>query len=127
MHAEVSLREGEHFKHAPLSEKDGDVFDLSFVAFKHWYCKCTRYTRFDEPIRYATKGVVELDPPELHSGCQEVTVQNFEAVEDGGVICLDGLLTPQECDQIVKLCDAIGFDETQLAGGNCENAVLTDG
>lgn len=105
----MALQKGKDFCDAPLSEKDGDVFDLSFVAFKHWY---------------TAEGVVTLDAPDLHPECAQFTVDHFEATADGGVVALDGLLSQGECDQIVQLCDAIGFEETKLAGAvSCSEAL----
>lgn len=73
----------------PLSEKDGEVFDLSFMR----------------PPCYACQG--ELFDSESFDGGLKVAGYPLNTVP--GVIILPAMLEPGECKRIISACETIGF------------------
>ena len=81
---------------AQLSEKDGEVFTLDFNAHRHHYCP--------EPT-------IELDPPTASP--TKCPVPEFDM---DGTYAMLGVLSPQECRQIIDLTERIGYKPTCIAG-----------
>ena len=82
-----------------LSDADGDVFDLSFVFDQNWWVQPDRLPALaDSPPRAVSR----------RDCCAGLLQDSFE---------LHDVLSRAECDAIVRLSDAIGFQRPKCGGG----------
>jgi hypothetical protein len=106
----MPFEEGVDFQRARLSEKDGDVFDLSYAAFPNWTAR--------------PDAVPLLSPADHTSARGGHGVRRLPVAGVPGAYHLQGLLSRSECAQIVELTEAMGYSGTCLAGaGNMTGKV----
>jgi hypothetical protein len=77
---------------APLSVKDGDVFDLSFIF---------------APTYYSKETIVSSE-----SKCNILRISD----KIPGLFIIENLMTNEECDKICKLSENIGYSKTKGIG-----------